>query len=457
VEELEILARSLISIGLVLLLVMLRLDAEKFGTAEYYEATSDGEQPRLRRRIAWYGMGFALVVALLFIHPSPQRDLYLGSGDRLGAVLGGIAYGLLGILVAVSFATYRYHRIRFPEVWSYPGALLNSVATAFIDEATFRGAFLGMMLVAGVNPTLANFTQAILYTLTTRLGAPGRDRYLLMLTLGIGLEAARAQSVPEATEIGTLSPQVVIAKTDGQSVTVGQIMEYLQVVPEQHRPRKVSELRPFIERLGLERRLARAAVAAGLDQQAPYNAALTATRMQVLAKAQLEVLRDKMPADEAETQAWYTEHGANYTSASLQIAFIRTRPSSSGKSNGIEQGEAKAAKFAADARAGKSFEDLIDRLSDDHPLVTRNGTSKAFDAVDVLPDELKRAIIHDGKGAIVGPFAGGDGLFVCRIVDSSRHSLDSVRDKVIRDVKEAKLKDWVEKQKRSVEVREVED
>ena len=40
---------------------------------------------------------------------------------------------------------------------------------------------------AGVNPTLANLTQAILYALTTRLGAPGRDRYLLVLTLGIGL------------------------------------------------------------------------------------------------------------------------------------------------------------------------------------------------------------------------------------------------------------------------------
>ena len=186
-DEFITLARWLITIGLTLLLIMLRLDAERFGTAEYYEATRDGERPRVRRRLAWYGIGFAIAIAILYIHPSPQVDLFLGSGNRIGAVLGGLAYGLIGIVVAVTFATYRYHRIRFPDSWSYPGALLNSTATAFIDEAAFRGALFGLLLVAGVNPTLANFTQAIIYTLTTRLGAPGRDRYLLVLTMGMGL------------------------------------------------------------------------------------------------------------------------------------------------------------------------------------------------------------------------------------------------------------------------------
>ena len=167
---------------------MLRLDAERFGTAEYYEATRDGERPRIRRRLAWYGLGFG-ARRRHPVHPSRRRRS-ICSSDRAtgsGAVIGGIAYGLIGILVAVAFATYRYHRIRFPDTWSYPGALLNSTATAFIDEAAFRGALFGLLLVAGVNPTLANFTQAIIYTLATRLGAPGRDRYLLVLTLGMGL------------------------------------------------------------------------------------------------------------------------------------------------------------------------------------------------------------------------------------------------------------------------------
>jgi membrane protease YdiL (CAAX protease family) len=65
--------------------------------------------------------------------------------------------------------------------------LLNSTATAFIDEATFRGAVFGLLLTSGLDPTIANLVQTLLYVLTTRLGAPGRDRYLLVLTLGIGL------------------------------------------------------------------------------------------------------------------------------------------------------------------------------------------------------------------------------------------------------------------------------
>ena len=61
------------------------------------------------------------------------------------------------------------------------------MATAFIDEVAFRGALFGLLLSTGLEPTVANLIQALLYALTTRLGAPGRDRYLLVLALGMGL------------------------------------------------------------------------------------------------------------------------------------------------------------------------------------------------------------------------------------------------------------------------------
>lgn len=179
--------RHLIVIGLALLLVMLRFDAERFGAAEYDEAARDGIFPSLRRRLAWYALGVGLVVLMVVIHPDPQRELFLGSGDRLATLIGGLGYGIVGAGQAIAFAWLRYRHLRLPEVASYPGALMNSVATAFIDEATFRGALYGIFLGAGINPTTANILQALLYALSTRLGAPGRDRYMLVLALVIGL------------------------------------------------------------------------------------------------------------------------------------------------------------------------------------------------------------------------------------------------------------------------------
>jgi hypothetical protein len=179
--------RHLIVIGLALLLVMLRLDAEQFGAAEYDEATRDGHLPSFKRRMAWYILGVGLVLAILFVHPAPQRDLFLGSGNRVATLFGGLAYGIVGAGQAVAFAWLRYRALRLPDVASYPGAVVNALATAFIDEAAYRGALYGIFLGAGIEQGTANLLQALLYALSTRLGAPGRDRYMLVLALVIGL------------------------------------------------------------------------------------------------------------------------------------------------------------------------------------------------------------------------------------------------------------------------------
>jgi CAAX prenyl protease-like protein len=178
--------QRLIAVGLALLLVMLRFEAAHFNAAEYDEAT-DGRPPSFRRRIAWYGLGFALIALILFIHPAPRDEFLLGAGDRLLAVIYGFAYALIGTSVAVGIALYRYRRIRLPDVRSYPGALVNAVSTAFIDEVAFRGAIFGILLMTDMNPTAANVIQALLYALATRLGAPGRNRYMLVMALLIGL------------------------------------------------------------------------------------------------------------------------------------------------------------------------------------------------------------------------------------------------------------------------------
>ncbi len=178
--------RTLIAVGLALLLVMLRLEAARFSAAEYDDPI-DGRAPSVRRRIAWYAIGIVLVTGIFLVHPSPQNDFALGAGDRSKALVYGFLYAAGGTAVALGLAFWRYRRLRFPEAWSYPGALLNAVVTALVDEVAFRGAILGLLLLTGLEPTAANAIQAILYALTTRLGAPGRNRWLLVMAVMIGL------------------------------------------------------------------------------------------------------------------------------------------------------------------------------------------------------------------------------------------------------------------------------
>jgi hypothetical protein len=187
VDDLILTFRTLAAFGFLLLLILLRLDSERFGAAEYDERTRDGRVPSLRRRLAWYVVGFGLVAAAGVIHPTASTDLFLSLGDRTGAILDGLAYAGVGIAQAVAFAGLRYHHLRLPEVRSYPGSLINVVGTAFIDEATFRGLFLGYLVYIGMDGTNANVIQALVYTLTTRVAAPGRDRYMLVLVLVMGL------------------------------------------------------------------------------------------------------------------------------------------------------------------------------------------------------------------------------------------------------------------------------
>ena len=176
-----------VAAGLALLLVMLRFEAERFSAAEYDEA-KDGRPPSFRRRIAWYGIGFTLITGILFIHPAAREEFMLGAGeDRAKTIVFGFLYGAIGVSVAVGVALYRYHRLRLPDAWSYPGALINAVSTALIDEVTFRGALFGLLLATNLNPTVANVIQALVYALATRLGASGRNRYMLLMALAVGL------------------------------------------------------------------------------------------------------------------------------------------------------------------------------------------------------------------------------------------------------------------------------
>jgi hypothetical protein len=177
--------RVVMSLGLLMLLVLLRTEAERFGAAEYDEPERFPRGPWTR--FSWYALGFLLLAGVYFTHPRPHDVLYLILGLPAEALEYGLALALLGVAQAAAFAYWRYHGLRLPPGEAYAGAAANEIATAVIDEATFRGALLGILLAIHLPIPLAVVAQAAIYALATRLGAPGRHPYMLALSLAIGL------------------------------------------------------------------------------------------------------------------------------------------------------------------------------------------------------------------------------------------------------------------------------
>ena len=179
---------TLVLLGAVGLLLLLRLDARRFGAAEYDDEDAPGGLEPWLRRLSWYLFGVLLIAVVYFLYPLPLTGLHLQVGEPRGtALLAGLALGAMGALVAFGYAWLHFGQVQLPTPGRYPAGVLNSVLTAFIDEAAFRGILLGLLLVSNWPSDLAIVFQAVLYTLATRLAAAGRPRGPMFMALGVGL------------------------------------------------------------------------------------------------------------------------------------------------------------------------------------------------------------------------------------------------------------------------------
>ena len=179
---------NLMTVAALGLLIVLRVDARRFGAADFDDETAVEGWRVWARRLTWYGLGILLVFAAYFVFPRPETVLHLRLGDdRVFALMAGLTLAILGVGAAVLYALWRFREINLPEARVYPVGLLNSVATAFIDEAAFRGILLGLLLVSSWPPLYAIAFQAVVYALATRLGGAGRPHSLLILWLVGGL------------------------------------------------------------------------------------------------------------------------------------------------------------------------------------------------------------------------------------------------------------------------------
>jgi membrane protease YdiL (CAAX protease family) len=240
--------RVLVACGFFMLLLMLRLEAERFGAAEFSEP---GErQAGIWTRLSWYLMAALLLAALYTVHPAPHDVLLMLVGHGAQAVQFGLALAALGIAQAAAFAWFRYGNLRLPPISAYPGAALTTLGTAIVDEVTFRGALLGTLVAIGTPDGAAILLATLAFVLATRMAAPGRHPYMVLLSLGMGLAfgwATLATGGVGAAIIGHVATSFAVFVCTGHAGQVPQAGQELEDVAARDRlPAGWQDARPAL-------------------------------------------------------------------------------------------------------------------------------------------------------------------------------------------------------------------
>jgi hypothetical protein len=173
-------------LGFTGLMFLLRLDARRFGAAEW--DTEEGGWRTWAPRLSWYVAGIALALLIFALHPSPVSELNLTfAPDRGAALFLGLLYGLLGTFAAFTIAWVRGGRLRFPSPSRYPGGVVSSIGTAFYDEFLFRGVILGLLLGLGLPDWAGVAAAAAIYAGAIRASTAGRGVAETAVALIVGL------------------------------------------------------------------------------------------------------------------------------------------------------------------------------------------------------------------------------------------------------------------------------
>ncbi len=185
--------RTLMAIALAGLLLLLRLDAPRFSGAEYdMEPSAYDEEPPgvsigdLAVRTAWPGLAIVLTAGVALLLPAGRGAIGLGASTLLSSativwIVLGSAVGIGAVLGLAAIRSPGWPPRLNPRAVA-PRHAFDAVATAIVDELTFRGVLLGLLLLAGLPVWIAFLVQLVVYGIETRLG-----RYAV--TLGLLAEA----------------------------------------------------------------------------------------------------------------------------------------------------------------------------------------------------------------------------------------------------------------------------
>lgn len=261
----------------------------------------------------------------------------------------------------------------------------------------------------------------------------------LGIALFVCLSPVWAQSLPN------LSDETVVATfDDGVKLTMGDFKRIYAVAPPELQKLAVQNRQAFVEQWALMRKLAKMAEDDRIDQLSPTREALEYNRLAILSQAKMDDAAMHTTVLPSQVAEYYETHRDRYRQVRVKAIYIGF----GGRRMTASEAKAKAAKLAAQARAGADFVKLVRENSDDETSRAKDGEFLTLRGNDNVPDAVRDTVFKLRQGEVSDPVPQSNGYYIFRAEEISFRPLEDVRDEIFTQVKQQRYADWVDKTRR---------
>ncbi len=278
--------------------------------------------------------------------------------------------------------------------------------------------------------------------------------FVSVFTLFVVTGAAQTPPAPAPK----LSPDTVIAEYgDGKKLTYGEVQRFMSILPPQQQQGALRNRKELVEKYLLMRRLSEMAEQEKLVETSPYKEQLETLRMNILMNAEINKVVNGFTVAPEEAQNFYDQNKSRFEQINLKLIYIPFSNSQSAGADGKkplneQEARAKAEQLLKELKAGADFVKLVKENSEDATTKAKDG-DLTVSRNDNLPEAIRSVALALKPGELSDPVRQPNGFYIFRGESVSMKPFAEVRNQIFAELKNVKMKDWLESTTKSLNIK----
>jgi peptidyl-prolyl cis-trans isomerase C len=273
--------------------------------------------------------------------------------------------------------------------------------------------------------------------------------------LFVAISAAQTPPPPSAPK---LAPDTVIAEYgDGKKLTYGELQKFMGILSAQQQQNALRNRKEFVERYVLMRRLSDIGEQEKLAETSPYKEALETYRMNMLMQAEINKVVNAFTISPEDAQHFYDQNKNRFEQINLKLIYIPFSNSPSAPADGKkrlseQEAKAKTEQLIKEIKAGADFVKLVRENSEDATTKAKDG-DLTVSRNDNLPEAIRSVALALKPGELSDPVRQPNGFYIFRSESVTAKPFDEVRNQIFAEMKDIKMKDWLESTTKSLNIK----